>query len=201
VSASTESKSIASVLLESKSTIVFDNKEKNMLFIFLSCLRDPIFIKHGQKLQVLYLSFIIPEIQFLPVTNFFKSLCETIAKSDKNIRFAAIVDHHGTIMAYSERKGIKPLLNEEQTAQYALAAVTRQYTRIRWQSILGKIDYTCSSYEKLLRITIPITDSRNHLCFVIIFTLDVATKNFHQIIMNKVKPIVKEKEKELLNRA
>ena len=135
------------------------------------------------------------------MTNFFKSLCETIAKSDKHIRFAAIVDHHGTIMAYSERKGIKPLLNGEQTAQYALAAVTRQYTRIRWQSILGKIDYTCSSYEKLLRITIPITDSRNHLCFVIIFTLDVATKNFHQIIMNKVKPIVKEKEKELLNRA
>jgi hypothetical protein len=38
VSASTESKSIASVLLESKSTIVFDNKEKNMLFIFLICL-------------------------------------------------------------------------------------------------------------------------------------------------------------------
>ena len=104
-------------------------------------------------------------------------------------------------MAYSERKGIKPLLNEEQTAQYALAAVTRQYTRIRWQSILGKIDYTCSSYEKLLRITIPITDSRNHLCFVIIFTLDVNTKKFHHIIMNKVKPIVKEKEKELLNRA
>lgn len=135
------------------------------------------------------------------MTNFFKSLCETIAKSDKHIRFAAIVDHHGTILAFSERKGIKPLLNEEQTAQYALAAVTRQYTRIRWQSILGKIDYTCSSYEKLLRITVPITDSRNHLCFVIIFTLDVTTKNFHHIIMNKVKPIVKEKEKELLNRA
>ena len=113
------------------------------------------------------------------MTNFFKSFCETIARSDKNIRFAAIVDHHGTILALYERKGIKPLLNEEQTAQYALAAVTRQYTRIRWQSILGK----------------------NHLCFVIIFTLDVTTKNFHHIIMNKVKPIVKEKEKELLNRA
>ena len=141
------------------------------------------------------------EIQFQPVTNFFKTFCETIAKCDKKIRFAAIVDHHGTILAFSERKGIKPLLNEEQTAQYALAAVTRQYTRIRWQSLLGKIDYTCSSYEKLLRITIPITDSRNHLCFVIIFTFDVTAKDFHQIIMNKVKPIVKEKEKELLNRA
>ena len=135
------------------------------------------------------------------MSNFFKSFCESITKSDKNIRFAAIVDHHGTILASSERKGIKPLLNDEQTAQYALAAITRQYTRIRWQSILGKIDYTCSCYEKLLRITIPITDSRNHLCFVIIFTFDVTTKNFHQIIINKIKPIVKDKEKELLNRA
>lgn len=135
------------------------------------------------------------------MTNFFKSFCEKITRSDKNIRFAAIVDHHGTILASYERKGIKPFLNEEQTAQYALAAVTRQYTRIRWQSVLGKIDYTCSNYEKLLRITIPITDSRNHLCFVIIFTLDVTTRNFHHIIMNKIKPIVKEKEKELLNRA
>ena len=135
------------------------------------------------------------------MSNFFKSFCETITKTDKKIRFAAIVDHHGTILGISERKGIKPLLNDEQTAQYALAAVTRQYTRIRWQSILGKIDYTCSSYEKLLRITIPITDSRNHLCFVIIFTLDVNTKDFHHVIMNKIKPIVKEKETELLNRA
>jgi hypothetical protein len=135
------------------------------------------------------------------VANFFQSICDTITKSDKNIRFAAIVDHHGTILGSSERKGIKPLLNQVQTAQYALAAVTRQYTRIRWQSILGKIDYTCSSYEKLLRITMPITDSRNHLCFVIFFTFDVTTKNFHQIIMNKIKPIVRGKEKELLNRA
>jgi len=55
------------------------------------------------------------------VANFFKSFCETITRSDKNIRFAAIVDHHGTILASSERKGIKPLLNEEQTSQYALA--------------------------------------------------------------------------------
>ena len=103
-------------------------------------------------------------------------------------------------MAYSERKGIKPLLNEEQTAQYALAAVTRQYTRIRWQSILGKIDYTCSSYEKLLRITIPITDSRNHLCFVIIL-LGCNYKEFSQDHHEQSKAHSQRKRKELLNRA
>src|SRR6266511_3733485 len=125
------------------------------------------------------------------MADLYELICDRIIKSDKAIRFAGIVDEHGNVLASSERKGLKPLLDREQTAQYALAAVTRQYTRIRWQSILGKNDYTCSYYEKLLRITIPITDSRNHLCFVIIFTLDVTTKNFHHIIMNKVKPIVK----------
>src|SRR6476660_10579865 len=135
------------------------------------------------------------------MVDLFQSLCDKIIKTDGFVRFVGLADEHGTLLASSERKGLKPLLDKEQTSQYALAAVTRQYTRIRWQSILGKIDYTCSCYEKLLRITIPITDSRNHLCFVIIFTFDVTTKNFHQIIMNKIKPIVREKEKDLLNRA
>src|SRR6476660_5622654 len=135
------------------------------------------------------------------MVDLFQSLCDKIIKTDGFVRFVGLADEHGTLLASSERKGLKPLLDKEQTSQYALAAVTRQYTRIRWQSILGKIDYTCSCYEKLLRITIPITDSRNHLCFVIIFTFDVTTKNFHQIIMNKIKPIVIGKEKELLNRA
>ena len=134
------------------------------------------------------------------MSNFFKSFCETITKTDKNIRFAAIVDHHGTILGVSERKGIKPLLNDEQTAQYALAAVTRQFTRIRWQAILGKNDYTCSYYEKVFRVTIPITDARNRLCFVIIFTFDVAAKRFHSIIMNKIIPVVRESEPKLMKK-
>jgi hypothetical protein len=77
------------------------------------------------------------------------------------------------------------LLNEQETAQYAITAATRQYTRIRWQPLLGKIDYTCSHYDKLLQATIPITDKDNHLCYIIIFTFDVETNNFHQIIMEK----------------
>jgi hypothetical protein len=130
----------------------------------------------------------------------YKSICDRIVKADGAIRFAGIVDEHGNVLASSERKGLKPLLDKEQTAQYALAAVTRQYTRIRWQSILGTIDYTCSYYEKVFRVTIPITDTTNHLRSVIFFTLDVSTKNFHSIIMSKVLPLVREVEQKIMKK-
>jgi hypothetical protein len=130
----------------------------------------------------------------------YKSICDRIVKANGAIRFAGIVDEHGNVLASSERKGLKPLLDKEQTAQYALAAVTRQYTRIRWQSILGKIDYTCSYYEKVFRVTIPITDTTNHLRSVIFFTLDVSTKNFHSIIMSKVLPLVREVEQKIMKK-
>lgn len=134
------------------------------------------------------------------MADLYKSICDRIVKSDGAIRFAGIVDEHGNMLASSERKGLKPLLDKEQTAQYALAAVTRQYTRIRWQSILGKIDYTCSYYEKVFRVTIPITDTTNHLRSVIFFTLDVSTKNFHSIIMSKVLPLVREVEQKIMKK-
>jgi hypothetical protein len=134
------------------------------------------------------------------MVDLFNSLCDRIIKANSTVRFAAIVDEHGTVMASSERRGLKPLLDREQTAQYALAAVTRQYTRIRWQSILGKIDYTCSYYEKVFRVTIPITDRNNRLRAVIIFTLDVSVKHFHSIIMRKLIPVVREAESKLIKK-
>jgi hypothetical protein len=131
---------------------------------------------------------------------FFQQFCDKVISSDPSIRFVGIADGHGALLATSERKGLKPLLNAEETAQYAITAATRQYTRIRWQPLLGKIDYTCSHYDKLLRATIPITNKDNHLSYVIIFTFDVQTDNFHQIIMRKIVPLIRKYESRLLNR-
>ena len=54
---------------------------------------------------------------------------------DSRIRFVGIADKHGIIITKGERKGIVPLLNDEETEQYAITACTRQYTRLRWQNI------------------------------------------------------------------
>lgn len=128
----------------------------------------------------------------------YKQFCDKVVTLDKSIRFIGIADGHGRLLATAERKGIIPLLNMQETEQYAITAATRQYTRVRWQQLLGKIFYTCSHYDKLLRVTIPITDEHNHLRYVIIFTFDVDTENFHDITMQKIIPLIRRNRKKLL---
>lgn len=116
----------------------------------------------------------------------FKGLCDKIIDTDSRIRFVGIADKHGIILTKGERKGIVPLLNDEETEQYAITASTRQYTRLRWQNILGKLHYTCSLYEKILRITIPITNQNNRLEFLMILTLDPDIDDFDDLVMKKL---------------
>ena len=129
---------------------------------------------------------------------FFQQFCKDVIALDPSIRFVGVADEHGLLVSTSERKDLKPLLNLEETQQYAITAATRQYTRIRWQNLLGKIDYTCSHYDKLLRATIPLTDKNNHLSYVIIFTFDVETTNFHEIIMKKIIPLINRNSKQFV---
>ena len=129
---------------------------------------------------------------------FFQQFCNDVITLDPSIRFVGVADEHGLLLSTSERKDLKPLLNTEETQQYAITAATRQYTRIRWQTLLGKIDYTCSHYDKLLRATIPLTDKNNHLSYVIFFTFEVDTTNFHDIIMKKIIPLINENSKQFV---
>jgi hypothetical protein len=101
-------------------------------------------------------------------------------------------------LSTSERKGLKPFLDSQETTQYAITASTRQYTRLRWQYILGKVDYACSIYEKLIRANVPISDSNSHLAYVILLTFDVGTDNFHQIMMKKIIPFIDKSRSQFL---
>ena len=129
---------------------------------------------------------------------FFQKFCDKVISLDSSIRFAGIADEDGKILAVSERKGLKPLLTPEQRAQYAITAATRQYTRLRWEYLLGKIHYASSHYANLLRATIPITNDKSRLSYVLLLSFDVNTQNFHQIIMKKIIPLVKENTEALL---
>lgn len=120
----------------------------------------------------------------------FKHFCDTIVKIDSSIRFVGIADGHGHIFATTERLGLEPLFISQDPEQYAITTATRQHTRIRWQYILGKVSFTCSHYDKLLGSTIPITDDAKHLLYVLILTFDVDADNFHEIITQKILPLV-----------
>ena len=128
-----------------------------------------------------------------------QKITDKVVLLDSFIRFAAIVDGEGKILATSERTGLKPLLNLEERAQYAITAATRQYTRLRWEYLLGKIVYACSRYKKLIRATIPITNENSTLTYVLLLSFDADTKNAHKIILEKIIPLL-EKNKHLLSK-
>ena len=128
----------------------------------------------------------------------YKTLCQEILKVDSSIRSAGITNEDGIILHISHRMGMKPLLSSEERAQYAITAATRQYTRLRWEYLLGKIYYASSHYEKLLRATIPITNDSSRLSYVLLLSFDVDTENFHQIIMEKIIPLVRKNTAGLL---
>jgi hypothetical protein len=120
----------------------------------------------------------------------FQEICNNVISINSAIRFAGIADEDGELLAFSERKELTPLLTPEERAQYAITAATRQYTRLRWESHLGKINYASSLYAKLIRATIPITDENNRLAYVLLMSFDVGTTDFHNIIMKHVIPLV-----------
>jgi len=122
---------------------------------------------------------------------FFQEFCDKVIALDKSIRFAAIADEDGKMVATAERKGLKPLLTPEERAQYAITAATRQFTRLRWEYLLGKINYAMSHYAKLVRATIPIADENSRLSYVLLLSFDVNAENVHGMIMEKIIPLVR----------
>jgi hypothetical protein len=123
---------------------------------------------------------------------FFQEFCDKVITLDKSIRFAGIADEDGHLVATAERRGLKPLLNPEERAQYAITAATRQYTRLRWEYLLGKINYAMSNYAKLIRATIPIADENSRLYYVLLLSFDVeAVQSVHDLIMEKIIPLIR----------
>ena len=123
---------------------------------------------------------------------FFQEFCDKVITIDKSIRFAGIADGDGHLVAIAERKGLRPLLSPEERAQYAITAATRQYTRLRWEYMLGKINYAMSNYAKLVRATIPIADENSRLFYVLLLSFDrEAGQGVHEIIMEKIIPLVR----------
>lgn len=122
----------------------------------------------------------------------FQKFCDKAVSLDPAIRFVGIADGDGNLVATAERAGLKTLMTPEERAQYAITAATRQYTRLRWEYLLGKIGYACSFYAKLIRATIPISHDNGRLAYVVLMSFDVNSGDkVHGIIMKKVLPLVK----------
>jgi hypothetical protein len=132
---------------------------------------------------------------------FFDDFCKSVVALDLKIRFAGIADGDGTLEGVSERAGLTPIMKPEERAQYAITAATRQYTRLRWEYLLGRISYASSHYANIIRATIPIADENRRLAHVLLLSFDPDTDNFHQIITKKIIPLVKQNMERFMQEA
>jgi hypothetical protein len=85
----------------------------------------------------------------------YEQFCDQILLIDKSIRYAAVVDHLGTLLSFSYRRGLVPLSLPEETAEYTKRAVLRT-EEIESGPKVGKLQYVIGKYENLIRVTIPI---------------------------------------------
>ena len=123
---------------------------------------------------------------------FFQDFCDQVVSLDLAIRFVGIADADGNLEAVAERKDLKPLMTPEERAQYAITAATRQHTRLRWEYLLGKLDYASSHYARLIRATIPIASESSRLYYVMLLSFDVdAGDGVHGLITKKIIPLVR----------
>ena len=83
-----------------------------------------------------------------------------------------------------QREGLKPLMSEEESEEYAAAAVSRYRTRVKFQTKIGKLNYAVGRYENVTRITIPISND-----YFLLLTID-KEKNYDDIILEKIFPFI-----------
>ena len=120
---------------------------------------------------------------------FIYSFTKQVLKLDASIRWIGIANKFGVLLNAEYREGVKPLMTEEENEEYASLTVTRQKTRIKFESKIGPLIYAFGRYERLNRATLQINEN-----YYLLVALEVEAKNYDELIMEKLVPLVK-KEK------
>jgi hypothetical protein len=117
-----------------------------------------------------------------------KEICNQVLQLDKSIRFAGIGNNMGTLIAYKLRKGIVPMLNEEELQNSVMKTVLRMKTREDYESKLGDVIYTFALYRRVKRASIPLDHPD---LAVLTVSFDMAADQ-DSIIMDKILPALKQ---------
>ena len=80
--------------------------------------------------------------------------------SDKNIRFLLVSDMYGNIVNSKHREGQSNFLSGDETKQSLENSVESWKQRKEYAPKIGKGKYAFVEYEKICRITMPLSDER-----------------------------------------
>ena len=122
--------------------------------------------------------------------DYFASLSKEILKISPSLRWIAIADSEGKILNRARRECLDPLINREENQEYALNAITRHKSRLKFEDKLGKLVYSLGKYEKLVRIVTPINNK-----YYILLTIDVEESHIDSIMKNQIIPKITENTK------
>ena len=119
------------------------------------------------------------------------SLCKHILEADNSIRFAGIANKFGSKIVSKYRKGLVPLLTENESTLSTIESVIRMNTRIGEKDIelkLGKPIYSFTLYEKIKRVTFLLDDQDYPILMI---SLNREATDQESIVFNKILSIVK----------
>ena len=107
------------------------------------------------------------------------SLVHRLFNLDKNIRFAAVANKSGNILAKGSKPDTNLFLSPEETQETIHHAITAWKSREKHYPKIGEGLYTLAIYEKLRRATIPLPSGN-----LLLVTIDNA--GGQQQIMDKI---------------
>jgi len=91
-------------------------------------------------------------------------LVDMLLEANKNVRYACICDGEGKILWNSRRNEIESMLTLEDTRDSIKKACKNWMERDKLSEKIGRGRYAMVDYEKLKRITVPLT--KNHLLYM-----------------------------------
>jgi hypothetical protein len=84
---------------------------------------------------------------------------------DVSIRLVTICTNNGEIMYSDHREGVRNLLTAEESKRSLELAVNAWKTRSELAPKIGKGKYVLAEYDKIKRITMPLSDNK-HLVYI-----------------------------------
>ena len=110
-----------------------------------------------------------------------------IMNIDPKIRLVTICDINGKVLFSDHRQGVKNLLSLEESKESLELAVNSWKIRSKLAPKIGKGKYVLAEYEKIKRITMPLSD-----CHLIYVTTEA--KADHSNIISRIEDIVRQKQ-------
>ena len=98
-----------------------------------------------------------------PETQRYKEKCSRILAISPRIRYAGIMNNFGRTLAGSLRKGVVPLLRQDEARNEYFIEAARNQLRKNFERSIGRTEYTFTENEKVKILTIA---SEEHLYYI-----------------------------------